>query len=402
MKIEPRKFLFMGAAALFAIAAVFAWWRGSQDLAGDAPAAADRRVLYWYDPMVPDQHFDKPGKSPFMDMQLVPRYADDEATPGVAVSPVTQRSLAIRTVAVERGQLGGETTVPGTIAWDPQLERIVSARTELIVDRLHVKVPFTAVRPGEALASVIAPAWSSALAEAQAITQGRDEALPGLEAAALARLRALGIPPGTRLGDDGRIVLTAPIRGVVSEIGVREGEVAPVGTILFRVNGTGRVWLLAAVPQGDASGIAAGTAVVADVDGVPARFEGRVATLLPTIDAASRTRVARIVLDNPAGLLAAGQLSRVSLRTGAGAASLLVPSDAVIGSGGQAHVIVRRGESHFMPLAVHIGRSRDGRTEVLHGLEGGEQVVVAGQFLLDSEASLSGALARLGDHGAHP
>ena len=46
------------------------------------PAPQERQVLYWYDPMVPDQHFDQPGKSPFMDMQLVPRYAEQAATAG--------------------------------------------------------------------------------------------------------------------------------------------------------------------------------------------------------------------------------------------------------------------------------------------------------------------------------
>ncbi|MFO1274207.1 MAG: heavy metal-binding domain-containing protein, partial [Rubrivivax sp.] len=50
-----------------------------------APAsAAERRVLYWYDPMVPGQKFDKPGKSPFMDMQLVPKYADAAAADDAA------------------------------------------------------------------------------------------------------------------------------------------------------------------------------------------------------------------------------------------------------------------------------------------------------------------------------
>ena len=102
------------------------------------------------------------------------------------------------------------------------------------------------------------------------------------------------------------------------------------------------------------------------------------------------------------GRLAAGQLARVFLREGAGGASLIVPSDAVIGSGERARVIVRHGDAHFAPVAVRTGRSRGGRTEILAGLEGGEQVVVSGQFLLDSEASLAGGLERLGGHGAHP
>src|SRR3546814_10860641 len=49
------------------------------DPAADPAADASRKILYWYDPMVPSQHFDKPGKSPFMDMQLVPKYADERS-----------------------------------------------------------------------------------------------------------------------------------------------------------------------------------------------------------------------------------------------------------------------------------------------------------------------------------
>ena len=390
-------------AVLVALAGAIGWWSaGRGDHPIQATPAGERKVLYWYDPMVPDQHFAKPGKSPFMDMQLQPKYADEEAKSGAEVSSVTQHSLGIRTVAAEKGRLAGEITVPGTIAWDLRLERVVSARTEVIVDRLYVKAPFTRVRQGEPLASVIAPAWSSALAEAQAIAQSAEAGTRELEAAAQTRLRALGVPDGTTLGRDGRILLTAPEPGVVSEVGVREGEVAPIGTTLFRVNGTRTVWLQAAVPQSDAAGIAPGVRVVAQVGGVAKPAPGQVETLLPTLDPASRTQQARIVLANPDGLLAAGQQARVVLQSDAGPESLLVPSDAVIGSGERAHVIVRHGDAHFMPMAVRTGRSSGGRTEILSGLAAGDQVVVSGQFLLDSEASLSGALERLGEHGAHP
>ena len=54
--------------------------------AADTPGAGERKVLYWHDPMVPGAKFDKPGKSPFMDMDLVPVYADaDDAGPAVRV-----------------------------------------------------------------------------------------------------------------------------------------------------------------------------------------------------------------------------------------------------------------------------------------------------------------------------
>jgi Cu(I)/Ag(I) efflux system membrane fusion protein len=106
MNTSPFK---AGAAALALLIALGAGygignWR-SQTMAAHEPAAAPagaaqgRKILYWYDPMVPTQKFDKPGKSPFMDMDLVPRYADEAdaaAAPGVSVSAETAQSLGLR------------------------------------------------------------------------------------------------------------------------------------------------------------------------------------------------------------------------------------------------------------------------------------------------------------------
>jgi len=78
----------------------------SAQKAGDVDAKTGKKVLYWHDPMVPGQKFDKPGKSPFMDMQLVPVYADsggDEAA--VAISPRMQQNLGVRTAEVKSGSL---------------------------------------------------------------------------------------------------------------------------------------------------------------------------------------------------------------------------------------------------------------------------------------------------------
>ena len=358
--------------------------------------SGERKALYWYDPMVPGQHFDKPGKSPFMDMQLVPKYADEGEAGGVSIAPGAQQNLGIRTVEVERGRIGGALTVPGTVGWDLTREYVVSVPVEAVVNRLYVKTPFESVHAGQPLVSVLAPAWSTALAEAQAVRQAQSTSARSLGPAAQARLRVLGLPPGAR-ADRGGIALTSPVHGVVSEIGAREGQTAPAGMLLFRINGTQTVWLEAAVPQTDTAGIRADTPVEARVSALPGEvFSGRIDTLLPSIDLANRTQQARIVLDNPDGRLASGMFAQITLQPEAGADVLLVPTDAVIGAGDQARVIALDGQGRFVPVAVQTGRSGGGRTEILRGLKGGGRVVASGQFLIDSEASLSGALDRLG------
>src|SRR6478736_3850924 len=153
-------------AALFAVLALgagYLWGRRSpaHDATAAAPPSAAQQVLYWYDPMVPDQHFDKPGKSPFMDMQLVPKYAGDASgSAGVRIDPQVRQNLGVRTVAVGRGSLPGSIRVPGTIAWNLRDERVISVPIDAVVEHLYVRAPFEAVRAGQVLLSVRAPEWS--------------------------------------------------------------------------------------------------------------------------------------------------------------------------------------------------------------------------------------------------
>ena len=361
----------------------------------DESASGERRPLYWYDPMVPAQHFAKPGKSPFMDMMLVPRYADEAGDAGIRIDAGTRQSMGLRTVEVRRGQLAGAITVPGTIGWDLRDERVVSARVDTIVEHLAVRTPFESVRTGQPLAEILAPTWSSAIAEAQALGDAHSESARALRTDANARLATLGVPAGASV-HGGRITLTAPIAGVVSEISVREGQSAPAGTLLFRIDSTATVWVEAAIPQAAIANVAAGTPVDVTVDAHPGQtYHGRVESLLPQVDMSSRTQRARIVVDNPHSELAPGQFAQVTLRPSAGEELPLVPSDALIGAGAQQRVIVLGADDRFHPVLVRTGRSSDGMTEILDGLHGGERIVASGQFLIDSEASLSGALERL-------
>ena len=374
------------------------WWaqRGHTDgKTAVATKSDERRILYWYDPMMPDQRFDKPGKSPFMDMQLVPKYADETISSGIRVAPGVQQNLGIRTAPVGMGALATEIQVPATLTWDLRQESIVSARVDDIVTRVHVKTPFEPVRGGQALATLLAPEWNSALAEAQVLGQARSASARELQGAAQQRLHVLGV--SGRAGSGG-VALTAPGDGVVSEVWVREGQTVMAGTPLFRVNGTATLWLEAAIPQAGVVDIRPGTQVEATVDAVPGEtFSGKVEALLPQVDTVNRTQRARIVLRNPQGRLAPGMFAQLRLRPASGQAVPLVPNEALIATGTDSRVIVLASDGSFQPIQVRTGRSSGGRTEILAGLKGDERVVTSGQFLIDSEASLSGALERLGN-----
>ena len=372
-----------------------------------APDSAGK-VLYWYDPMLPDQHFDKPGLSP-MGMQMVPRYADAGGAGGgvVRIDPAIVQNLGVRTAPVERRVLSAALRVPGTLAWNPREAVTVSARVDAVVSKLYVRAPYTKVAAGEPLAELLAPQWSSALAEYDALQNAQSADAKALRNAARERLQALGLTAAdiraARRGAGAAITVHAPQAGTVTALEVREGQRVGAGQTLLSLNGLATVWVEAALPQAVAGAVHTGTPVTVTVDAFPGQqFHGSVETLLPDIDSATRTQRARIVLANPDGRLSPGLFATVQLNPAEGEAVPVVPSDALIATGAQTRVIVAEAGGRFRPLAVRTGRSADGYTEILAGLHGGEQVVVSGQFLIDSEASLSGALERLGEGAAAP
>jgi len=171
-----RATLAIGAAVLIGLGAAAGYWVAgySPGTSRSSPAAShlppatskDRQVLYWHDPMHPQQKFDKPGKSPYMDMQLVPVYAGDESqAAGVKVNPQLAQNLGVRTVVAERGRLATTVEVVGSIAFDERAVHLVQARTAGYIEQLFVRAPLDPVRRGQPLAELYVPDWVSAQEE---------------------------------------------------------------------------------------------------------------------------------------------------------------------------------------------------------------------------------------------
>lgn len=411
-----RALMILTAALLVVMLLLIGYFGGRHQLASitapastaaSSPEGSGKKVLYWYDTMVPQQHFDKPGLSP-MGMQMVPKYADEGVAKNVVrIDPATVQNLGVRTSLVEHRVLASAIRVPGTITWDLRQATTISARVDAVVSKLDVRAPYTVVKAGEPLAELLAPQWSSALAEYDALQHAQSADAKDLRAASRERLQVLGLTPAdiqsSRHGAGAAITLHAPQAGVVTTLDVREGQRVTAGQTLMTVNSLSTVWIEAALPQAAAATVRSGTPVVVTVDALPGRsFHGTVETLLPDIDAMTRTQHARIVLDNPDGALSPGMFATVQLNPSRGDAVPVVPDDALIATGTHTRVILAEGDGHFRAVSVRIGRAAGGYTEILDGLSGGEKVVVSGQFLIDSEASLSGALERLNDSTTQP
>jgi membrane fusion protein, copper/silver efflux system len=371
--------------------------------AGEIDPATGKRVLYWHDPMVPGRRFDAPGESPFMNMRLVPVYEDGSDGGGVSVSPRIQQNLGIRTAEVRRQTMTPRVEAVGTVAFNERDQAVVQARAAGYVEALLVRATLDRVRAGQPLADLYVPEWIAAQEEFLSVRRFNGTDLATLVDAARQRLRQAGMSD-VQIGDvetrgavQPRITLSSPIDGVVAELATREGMTVMAGETLFRINGLSNVWVNAAVPESQAALLRPGAPASARSLALPeTELRGNVQAILPDVDPVTRTIRVRVELANPELELAPGMFVSVSLEATAREA-LVVPSEAIIRTGTRTVVILTDGTGNFRPVDVKVGLENDGNAEVTSGLEPGQSVVVSGQFLLDSEASLRATATRMQD-----
>lgn len=367
--------------------------------------APERKPLYWHDPMVPNQRFYKPGKSPFMDMELVPVYAAQSSSTdnSVTIDSRIAQNLGVRTALVVEGKLASTLTAVGNVAYNEREVALVQARSNGFVEQVYVRTPLERVKKGQPLAQVTVPDWIAAQEEYLTVVKMQGQHLDGMVEAAHQRMLLVGMSEeqinqvSTSGKGAARLSITAPISGVVTELTLRPGMTINTGASLFRINGLTSVWVNAEVPENLAAQVRAGDRVEARVAALPGLiFKGRVSALLPEVNAVTRTLKARIELVNLHGELVPGMFATIHFLSGRSSKNvMLVPSEAVIQTGTRSVIMVEQEPGKFEPVTIETGNQAQGQTEVITGLTVGQKVVVSGQFLIDSEASLKGSDLRM-------
>jgi len=402
--------LSMLACLLLTLGGGMGWWlamRNSQPLVDHAeatPPDSPRKVLYWYDPMMPQQHFDQPGKSPFMDMELIAKYADTPTDTGettateLSIDPVVSASIGIRLATVSRLPLSRQIEVSGLLAFNERDVAVVQTRSGGFVERVWPLAAGDVVKAGQPLVEILAPEWAAAQQELLAV---RGLADPVLLSAARERLRLLGMPDSLirQLERTGTVQLrhtiSAPIAGAIQALEVRNGMTLMSGQTLARINGLSSVWLDVAVPEAQVDAARIGNRAEVKLGGFPEQaIDARVSTILPALNESSRSIRVRIELKNPRLQLRPGQSAQVRLSSAGRETALTVPTEALIRTGKRTLVMLAGEHGRFSPLEVSVGHEIGDRTQIVGGLEEGQQVVSSGQFLIDSEASLNGIEAR--------
>ena len=357
-----------------------------------------KKPLYWYDPMFPQQRFDAPGKSPFMDMQLVPKYADDDnaqgSAPAVNVDAASSQNLGMRLATVTRGTVSSDIAVSGVLAFNERDVAIVQAKRAGFVERVFARAPGDVIGAGAPLVNVLVPEWAGAQQEFLALLTLGDASLIN---AGRTRLRLMGMPDALirrveqRRQAQAVSTITSPIGGVIQTLDVRAGMTLSSGQTLARVNGLGTIWLDVAVPEAQTGGVRIGQSVSALLPAYPGEsFAGKVSAILPEANLATRSVRVRVELPNRGARLKPGMTAQVRIAAGNAQSVLRVPSEALIRTGKRTLVMVADKPGRYRPVEVRTGAESGEFTAITDGLQEGQQVVVSGQFLLDSEASLTG------------
>jgi multidrug efflux pump subunit AcrA (membrane-fusion protein)/YHS domain-containing protein len=414
-----------------------------------APGGAARRILYYRDPMHPAYRSDKPGIAPDCGMQLEPVYLDggsgsgapaDLMAPGaVRIDPRRQQIIGLRTAPVTRSSGHHVIRVPGRIAADETRVYRVSAGSDGLIQVTSTAAVGDTVRANDLLATAytreVLTAQQSYINSLMALESG---AGAGLTVPGTHKMKNMPIPADAdksnpqlqqlsylqmqlRLAEDqlrnfgvsdlqmtelgrsrlanGIVEFRAPASGVVLFRNVNAGQRIDRGTELFRIADLAHLWVLADLFESDGGAIHAGSPARVRYQG--RTIAARMSSALPQLDPASRALRARLEIDNVSSRLSPGMFVEVEfdVREPDGIA---VPADAILDTGQHKIVFVSPREGVFEPREVTTGARYGDRVQIVKGLAAGEQLVVSGLFLLDSESRLQLAAAAAGMPTGHP
>jgi Cu(I)/Ag(I) efflux system membrane fusion protein len=391
---------------------------GAKDMANMpemSTKTAERKVLYWYDPMHPAYKSDKPGTAPDCGITLVPKYPDDQSMARmpvgmVTISPEKQRLAGVRTAVVERKSLVRDIRTTAQIVADETRIAHVHVKVPGYIDKVYVDFVGQLVKKGQPLFTFYSPDLVStqeeyliakrgnitlANAPFQEISQGSQSLLQS----ARQRLKLWDISDDQikELDETGKVskdlTFYSPITGFVTDRKVFPQTSVTPETELYTVSDLSTVWADADIFEYEVPFVHLGQRVSLTLSYYPGKaYSGNISYIYPTVDPQTRTVKARIQIPNPGFILKPQMFADAQLHVDYGT-KILVPQEAVLNSGTEQHVFVVHEGGLFEPRTVTIGPVVDGSAVILSGIKAGETIVVSGNFLIDSESGLKNAMS---------
>ncbi|NOG53143.1 MAG: efflux RND transporter periplasmic adaptor subunit [Planctomycetes bacterium] len=371
------------------------------------------QVQYYTCGMHPWVILPKPGDCPICHMALTP-IDPDKFTGEMTIDPVVVQNMGVRIAPVITGPLTKRIRTVGTIDYNERAVRDVNIKVAGWIEKLYVDFIGAGVEQGEPLFDLYSPElyatqeqYLLALkGEAQITSEISPDAVQGavdLVESARTRLEYYDITDEqiAALQEAGHpsksMTIRSPHTGVVIEKHANEGMKVDPGMRVFRIADLSRVWVMVTLYESQLPYVRAGQTASMELPYIPGqKFQGEVIYVYPYLDPKTREVQLRLEFDNESGILKPGMFATVELENTLAAEKTLVSRSAVIDTGERQVAFVSRGEGKFEPRDVRLGiETGDGMIEVISGLKPGEMVVTSGQFLIDSEAKIREALAKM-------
>ena len=373
------------------------------------PQKQERKVKYWVAPMNPKYRRDKPGKSP-MGMDLVPVYADgdsssDDNQNSIKINPRVVDNLGVVTKKVEKNPFAREVDTVGYVV--PNENDIESVHTYVDgwVRNLKVNAVGDVVKKGQVLFELYSPTLVSAQQEYLLALKNQSTSLIN---ASKNKLKTLGLNEEQikqlRLSRkaQNQVSIYSNTSGIVSKLNLRDGKYVKPGNNLMVIEDLSSIWVKVEVPEKQANWVKIHQMANATFVGMPGKvWQGEVIYIYPALNKTTHTLGVRLRFPNPNYELKLDMYAVVKIFVPKLKKKMVVPSQAVIRKGDGNHVILALGKGRFRPQMVTLGEESNGKVIVLKGLNVGDDVVVSGQFLIDSESNLSAAFERLDPHKQH-
>ena len=368
-----------------------------------AAPSGEKTIKYWVAPMDPTYISDSPGKSP-MGMDLVPVYEDELPAAGdaVVIDPSVVQNMGVRLSKAKVGPIFRHVRTLGEIEVAEDEISVVNLRYSGWIERIRVDETGAEVRRGQTLFDIYSP--EVVAAQDELLLALRTEGPDGPRVrASKTRLRNWNVPNSVIQGaiDSGEarrsVPVIAPRAGFVLHKNVVEGARINAGQDLYRIGNLQSIWVRTEVYEHDAAWVKEGQKAWMELSFAGGRqIVGEVSYVYPTLNTKSRTLTVRLEFPNPGLELKPGMFATVLIETRRKDDALIVPTEAIIHSGERQLVFVSRGIGRYEPRDIDTGVIGDRHlTEVIGGLRAGEDVVVSGQFLLDSESQLQEAINKL-------
>ncbi|HEY0250883.1 MAG TPA: efflux RND transporter periplasmic adaptor subunit [Kofleriaceae bacterium] len=365
--------------------------------ASNGNAASDADVAYYTCSMHPSVHAHEPGKCPICSMDLQAVTKGDEQSGVVQLDAARQKAIGVRTEKAVKAPMSLDVRAVGKLAYDETRLSDVVLKVDGYISGLRVTVMGQAVTKGQTLFQVYSPELFAAKQDYVLARSSRD-ALGGkgdeLVRAAETRLGLLGLTPRQieSIAQTGKpiekLAFTAPSSGYVIEKNIVEGAAIKAGERILRLAALDKVWVEADVFEADLGRITKGQIATIALSYIPDKtFEGKVTFIYPYLDPSSRTGRVRIELPNQGLDLKPDMYANVTFHVTLGD-HLQIPASAIMFLGPRKIVIVDVGDGRLAPREVTIGAQSNDRAEVLSGLNEGDAVVTAGNFLIAAESRI--------------